>query len=262
MKICIGSKNREPIVLKWLTEFNKSEVLLFVEPQEYDNYFKLYSEKATIVNIVENDKGFSYLLEFMNNYILSLKEKYWIFLDDDILGFEKRIEGTKLKKVVDNKEIKDIFIELQNKIITENLSQIGLSFNVHNRFFEDEIDYNKGLWCALINNAEAIKGVGGYDLNIKIFSDWEMSARLISKNYRTAIYYKYAFNHQMKSRKGGAEFIYRDIELLNNSCRYIKNKYGDVVEIKFNESHGFNEVRFKWKLLKTQSNKLLKKGLF
>lgn len=263
MKICIGSKNREPIILKWLTEFDKSEILLFVEPQEFEKYNSLYSSKVMVINIQENDKRFGYLLDFINKFICSnFEDKYWLFLDDDILGFEERIEDLKLKKTTDNKVIKNIFFEMLERTKEENLSQLGMSFNVHNRFNENEIDYNKGCWCCIINKSDDIENVGGYDKNLIIFSDWEISARLISKGYKTGILYNYAFNHQMKSKKGGAEFIYKN-NLTKSACDYIKNIYGDVCDVKFNEPHKQYEVRFKWSKLKTSKNKLLiKTNLF
>jgi hypothetical protein len=261
MIITTASKERETEVLKFLTEFKKEEIYLFVEPQEFEKYTNMYPQ-VTVVNIQKSNLGFSYLMDFINKYVLNvLKQKYYFFLDDDIKGFEKRNEENKLRKIKDNKEIKDMFDIIDLFISSENISQVGLSFNVHNRFCEEDIEYDKGSWCALCNNAEDIEAIGGYELGIKIFSDWEISARLISKEYKTAVLYKYAFNHQMKSAKGGAEFIYKDNSIVDNACKFLREKYGDVCEIKFNESHQMNEIRFKWKALRTQSNKLINKKL-
>ena len=140
-----------------------------------------------------------------------------------------------------------------------NYTQVGLSFSAHNRFSEDLIVKNKGCWCCLLNNAETIEKIGGYDENCVILADYEISARLISKGFNNAIWYLYAFNHQMKSKKGGAEFIYKDIALTKQICQYLVNKYGDVCKMAFHPEHNIWEVRFDFKNLLSAGNKFLNK---
>ncbi len=89
--------------------------------------------------------------------------------------------------------------------------------------------------------------MGGFDEKLWIFSDWEMSARLIAGGYQCARTNLVTFEHKMKSMPGGAAGIYERQDKVQEACQLIAGKYGDAVKIKWVPAHNQYEVRFNWK---------------
>jgi len=90
--IYIPSKNRAKNCITaqiLLTEGVKFKIV--VEPQDYKDYKKIYSEK-NILMLNENNKGIGYVRNFIKDYAKNNNEKYYWQIDDD-LKFKKRINN-------------------------------------------------------------------------------------------------------------------------------------------------------------------------
>jgi hypothetical protein len=165
----------------------------------------------------------------------------YMFVDDDVLGWKRR----------DNSKctIEEIYQSAKEQMNEHNYGQVMVSFAGHNWMHKTGVTKeNIGAWCMVLNNTYQLSKAGGYDKELKIFNDWDMSARLIKAGFRTACIYAYQFAHKMKSRDGGAAEIYKQNENMEVAADYLIAKYGDKAVRKVVE-HGQTEVRFNWKKL-------------
>jgi hypothetical protein len=238
--IAIPSKNRPDYTAgKFFSDYT-----LFIEPQDKKKYSFFKGEKRVLK---ENDKGFGFVLNEILDYTLEKDCKYFLFVDDDIYGIKRRDKS-------DFKE-KEFLEEGINIMESRKLSQLWISFAGHNWYEKGEIKDGGAVWGMHISNAEHIKRMGGYLNSLILFNDYEITARLVSKGYKVAGWYKYMFQHKMKSKKGGAEMFYKKRNLVLSQCLYLKERYGDAVRVFENESHNMlPEVRFNWRKLKKRQS--------
>lgn len=231
----IGSRNRYLFSLSRIF----SGATLFVEPQDYDNYYTLYKNQFNIVKLNGNDRGFGYLLNSMLLYAVNNKFDHYVFCDDDILGFDFRVRATNLCH----------HIAIMEKIMLEkDYAQLMMSFKGHNWYYKEQIKEKIGAWCYILNDTYKLTKVGGYDEGLRIYNDWDISAKLIKAGYMTACYYDAMFNHKMKSQQGGAFDLYKKQEVLDNAEKILRQKYGDKC-IKNKIIHNQKEIRFIWSKL-------------
>ena len=233
----IGSKNRLLFPMHKLVK----NAYLFVEPQNFSDYQNLHGKRFKVINIEKNNQGFAYLCNYMLNFAEKKNFKYYVFCDDDVFGFKR-----KDKKPASLNE----FYQKGVKICDEkNYSQLMMSFAGHNWYYKGKFKEKIGAWCCEINRTKNLKAVGGYDKELEIFNDWDISAVLILKGYTTACWYDYMFLHKMKSLKGGAMEIYKKQEKLKEAIKLLRIKYGKdcIREVK---AHNQVEARFRWSLLK------------
>ena len=242
MIISIPSKNR----LNYTAGKIFLDHTLFVEPQDFKTYSDLFPG-TKIVNILENNKGFSYVLNFIVDYTLSQGEKYFLFVDDDIWDVKR-----KDKNLFQVDEFLNEALELIKK---KNYAQLGINFMGHGCFETEELLEDKAVWGMGLMDAEKIKSIGGYDKKLLIFSDYDITAQLIMKGFKVGVWNKYLFLHKMKSQEGGAMTYYKQSELIKTNCEYILKKYGELCKMFFNTKHGIWEVRLNWKEIKDKREK-------
>jgi len=233
MKVIIPSKDR----LDYTAGKFFDEYTLVLEPQDYDKY-----EHDKKIKLKDNDKGFGYLMKSIADYVLEEGEKYFLFVDDDIFNITCRDGEYKQQEMIQEA----LGIMEKNK-----LSQLWVSFKGHNWYEEKELKIGAGaVWGMHFSNAEHIEAVGNYLEVLKIFSDYEITARLVKRGFRIGRWYKYMFHHKMKSQEGGASFIYEKKNLMMEQCQLLKRLYGDTVRVFINDKHGgLPEVRFNWRKL-------------
>lgn len=221
---------------------------LLVEKEQYDEYKKRYAGFYNIIVLPESNMGFSYMM----NQMLENAPEYFMFSDDDILGFEEYTEKGNNKCLLDN-----IFNEGVEIMKKNGYSQLGIGFKGHNfyrikdgiRVYEkNEIHENLPSWGMFIAKTADLKAVGGYNQQLALFSDYEMSARLVTSGYKIARWNKYMFDHKMKSFSGGAADLYKKSEKIDSSIDIIKAKY-PIDSFKVIEMHGQREIRFNFKKL-------------
>lgn len=123
IKICIPSKNRPNTLTYKIFQDLGLEVLLFLEPQDFDKY-KVSCQK---VNIGQNDQGISFVRNYIIDYAKTNKFKWVCMCDDDITSFGKATLTEKgLRNKRDNKYILEAFektLNFQNTIFGINYSQ-------------------------------------------------------------------------------------------------------------------------------------------
>lgn len=91
--IAIPSKGRvqqlQKNTLKWATQIKEADLIVFVEPQD----FEAYSNELVGINFVvlpENDKGLGYAKKIIGEFAKEQGYEVIIKLDDDIKSFNKR----------------------------------------------------------------------------------------------------------------------------------------------------------------------------
>lgn len=213
---------------------------LLVEPQEHNAYRSVYSSVNRVVSLKENDRGFGYMLNSLIQQAYADDQEYFMFCDDDILGFKHRN-----KKAFSMDEMFREGVQIMQK---HGYSQLMVSFAGHNWFHQDQLKEKIGAWCCFIGRTVDFLEVGGYDEQLPIFNDWDMSARLIRAGKTTACWYDYMFMHKMKSLKGGAEDLYKKTETTQLAIALLRERYGAEC-IRTVEAHGQIEARFNWKKL-------------
>jgi hypothetical protein len=251
MIVCTASKGgREPKIIKFLTSIEKKNLFYFIEPQDLEKY-KKYETIFNIIDIKENDKGFGYLMNFINEFCLSIGEKYYIFIDDDVTKImERKKEKT---KELNPEEIKNNFLELEKDAIENNFSQLGLCY-INHRFDFTKIFIENFCFCVFLNNAQDIKDIGGYDIRLKIFSDSELSARLMYNKKKCAIKTNFVFVHQMGKNKGGSDIFYKNKELSKEMTQIIINKIGkEFVKEIYHEKYNMFLPRFSWSKIRKRN---------
>jgi hypothetical protein len=237
IKIVSPSKNR----LDYTIDKVFPLVDIICEPQDAEKYRERVGENALIV-MPENDKGFGYVMDFLVRHYHLAGQKYILFADDDIYGLKQR-NG----KPVD---LNRFLFEAEEIMRKENYAQLMVSFAGHNWYVKDQKFKEKvGAWGMVFLDVEKITEIGGYDTRLKIFNDWDLSAKLIVRGFKTACWYDYMFLHKMKSKDGGAMGYYKDSDFMKVQCGYMLKRYGDKVKVIFHKKHNQFEVRFKWNKL-------------
>jgi len=233
MKVLVGSKNR----LNFTIDKYIPNIVLFVEPQEYEMY-KKSRPNLEIVQLKKNNGGFGYMMNSMVEYTLENGEDIFLFADDDIFGMKRK----------DNQPFNvDEFLKEGEEMIRKNkFSQLGVSFSGHNWYYHKDLKLKQPVWCMGFMNAKDIKSVGGYSENLLIFNDYEISARLLMSGRTNATWYKYMFVHKMKSMDGGASYLYNQPDLIKEQCEILKKRYGSACKIIYNKTHQLSEIRFNW----------------
>jgi mRNA-degrading endonuclease HigB of HigAB toxin-antitoxin module len=219
-------------------------VQLFVEPQDKNKYQTDNNTKNLKIEVIDkNDKGFGYVLSKITDHYLKHNIRYVLFADDDIYGLKTK-KGNKLKNI--NK-----FLEEGLEILQENnYAQLMVSFSGHNWYTPDKIKEYVGCWGMVFLDLKKIKEVGGYDTDLFIFNDWDISARLIRHGHKTACWYDYKFEHKMKSKKGGAFELYENNDFMLEQCKKMMAKHGPTIKIIWSKTHKQYEIRFLWKKVK------------
>jgi hypothetical protein len=237
MRIVVPSKNRIDYTIDKVLG---KDMTLFLEPQDKEKY-KERTEGSQVVIIPKDNMGFGYVLKYIVDWCYSRGERYILFADDDIFGLKRK----------DKKEfsVSDFLLEAE-KIMKENYyAQLMISFSGHNWYYKERIKERIGAWGMVLLDLKQITEIGNYDSCLKIFSDWDISARLISKGKKVACLYDYMFLHKMKSKDGGAMEYYKNNNFMKVNCLYMKKKYREKVKIIFHKEHNQFEIRFNWKKL-------------
>lgn len=249
--ILCGSLGRPHLpLLKWCPNPK-----ILVEPQELELYQQANPHLQFHV-LPESGKGFTYMMNRMLAYANELGLDYFVFTDDDVFGFKSRMSLEDNFKSIKGQDVLDKLsrsVEIMDKY---NLAQMAISFSGQSWGAKKQFDEPAGSWGVYISSVKALRAVGGFDERLWLFSDWEMSARLIKAGYRVIRNNLLTFEHKMRGMGGGADWLYKNQAKVQEACQLIQTRYGeDTVRIKWVPKHGQHEIRFNWKNL-TRSNSL------
>ncbi len=249
--VFIGSKGRPNFPLSKLL----IGTYLIVEKEELAQYKSIYGNFYRFLVLPESNKGPAYMLNFMLKSAKELGYEYYMYCDDDLLGFAEVHETLSLRN--HNVSIDKVFEGGVAIMKEKGYSQLGMGFTGHNFYKKDkvtgiktfdkkEIIETTGPWAMFIARTQDLIDVGGYNEELGIFIDYEISARLLKNGYKTATWYRYMFDHKMKSLPGGTSDFYNKVEKLEKARKMLLEMYGPEV-IRLVDSHNQPEVRFNFR---------------
>jgi hypothetical protein len=171
------------------------EVLHFVEPQEYESY-----NVPNKINIKENDKGITYVRNYMLNYARENNHDWIIICDDDVRAFGVYNGKTVTKDAGIWKEIKKAAEKLPFELIGINYTQHAwhekTSYSINKKFAEV---------CVLMNVA---KIDWNYTDNTKEDRDFQLQT--IQNGHGVLRFNHYWFScPDVGTNKGGLHDLYK-----------------------------------------------------
>jgi len=243
--IMAGSLGRPHLpLLKWI-----NDPVILVEPQEEAIYREHHPELDYVV-LPKSGQGFSYMMNQMVKVARDRGQRYFVFTDDDVFGLKLRPDlNTKFSRI-QNEVVRQTLQGAVDFAQNAGLAQLAVSFSGQSWGATKAFNEPVGSWGVYVCDALAVRSVGGFDESLWIFSDWELSARLIAAGYKTMRTNLITFEHKMRGMDGGADWLYKNQEKVTEACHQIKAKYGEAVRIEWVPEHGQHEIRFNWKKLK------------
>lgn len=250
--IAIPSKGRPEVIKNYTLKFlnNLSNVFVFVEPQDYEDYLKSLPNTNIIV-LGENNKGIAYARRSVQKFFFENKIRYVWQLDDNIDDFLIRegVTSGGYPKLVGVENAESILKDTLNIMKSEGYIQASISFKPSNWYEEGLLKINTRIWGVVLNdNTKMVENNILYDYNADTFEDYDITAQSLKKGFKNVCFYKYAFHKKMAHHKGGCQ-TYRNKEFSEKICANIVSKYGDAIKISFNEKHKIFEPQFNWKKL-------------
>lgn len=232
--IFIPSKNRAQYkyTTKVLDESNVSYFVV-IEPQDYEEYSKEYSQSKLIV-MPENNQGIAYARSFCKKTSIHMGSKYHYQIDDNIRNFAKR---------ENNKNIKcsalDCLLPLE-KYVNDyvNIGLTGLSHIMFAFAKKNELDLNKQIYsCFLVNNS--------IDLYWKkdTIEDTDYSLNILSRNYCTVLFNRLLMNKlaTMTIKGGNTDSEHAGDGRMKRSLQL----QSDWPQAKFQITNQYNRVKIK-----------------
>ena len=172
------------------------EVKHFIEPNEFDLY-----EVPNKINIKENDKGVTYVRNFMLNYARENNHEWVIFCDDDVNSFGV-YNGKTVKKTA------GIWNDILEKAKKLPFELIGINYTQHAWHEKTSYSINKKFAevCVLMN----VKKIDwNYNDNTKEDRDFQLQT--IKNGYGVLRFNHYWFScPDVGSNKGGLFDLYKD----------------------------------------------------
>ena len=258
MHICIPTKNRldKQKTLGLLKGYPRELIHLFVEPQEFEDYSRLYSEVCQVVNIQKDDQGIAYVRNFILDFCNEKKLEYIWMIDDDIhCLFSRdiwkddksywRLKNTRIPEEIIN-ILRKCYDEFKNKFF--NHIQYGISFKGKNNFtIETHREYDR-VYALGMMNIKRFNELGlRYDNNLSTFDDYDLIAQYYLKGYSNVVSYEYAFDQvRFAKGKGGLKPIYDNKELTKRLCEYLQKKYPSCVSMHYDVCTKIWQVDFDW----------------
>lgn len=220
--ICyIPTKNRPHTTTYRLFEDVGIKVIHFIEPQEISSY-----KVENKINIGENDRGMTFVRNYMLQYAKDNNHKWVIMCDDDINQFGKVI-NSKCQKTDAS-----IWHEILEKSKKLPFAAFGISYRPFAWSEKKPYSINSKLFAsAMLLNTEKISWK--YEDGMK--EDWKMLISCVIRTSGIIKFNKLFFNAPaMGTNQGGLEKEYKDkkdqAELLVMMRKY--GEYAKVVKVK------------------------------
>jgi len=211
MKCYIPSKGRVNTNTYKLFEEAGIECYHFIEPQEYDLY-----DVPNKVNILENEKGISYVRNFMLDYAKQNNEEWIIFCDDDVSNFGI-YNGKTIKKGA------SIWNKILKKAKKLPFELIGINYTQHAWYEKDAYSINrKYVEVCVLMNVKKIKWK--YVEGMK--QDRQFCMETIKKGYGVLKFHHYWFScPDVGTNKGGLYNEYKNKKDSKAAERLVKKFY-------------------------------------
>lgn len=181
--IYIPSKGR-PTNVKTTRTLGILHYVLVVEPQDYDDYCKVYPVEQ-VLRMDKNDQGLAYARNFIKQHSISIGEDHHWQMDDDIEFFKVRKRGSKKNENVDPILALSIVEHCHYKFT--NVAVSGICSNVFAFSKRYAVQKNRLAYqCILVNNNIDV------DWDIGGTEDWHYTFTVLEHGYCTL-----AFHHIM-----------------------------------------------------------------
>lgn len=169
---------------------------LFVEPQDYEEYSKHY-ESDTLVNIEADNRGISYVRNFIKKYSTLKGDKSHWQMDDDIRKFKIRMNGkNSVVKPVHALSIVEKTNNLFSNIGIAGLTSPAFAFSKKDPVIVNQLAYS----CVLINNQVDIE----WPENLSGVEDWHYTLTLLENKWCTLSFSHILFEAPVTAtQKGG-----------------------------------------------------------
>ncbi|QDP52027.1 MAG: putative beta-glucosyl-HMC-alpha-glucosyl-transferase [Prokaryotic dsDNA virus sp.] len=194
--VCIGSKGRPKTKTYKLFE-KLYKVYHFIEPQEFKKY-----DVPNMVNIKENDRGVSYMRNFVLKWCKKKKIKWIILADDDIVSFGKVING-KTKKTDAS-----IWEDIYKKAKRLPFELVGINYRQYAWSEKNRISINTKFpdVCVLINIDALTWDFGDWLLKV----DRNFTLETIKNGYGTMRFNHFFFScPDVGTNEGGLQDLYK-----------------------------------------------------
>ena len=238
--IFVPSKNRveNASLLKFASE-NKYNINIVIEPQDEIKYKEKYPDFNYIV-LPFNNKGITYVRNFIKEYSLKIGlSSYWQ-LDDDISGIFFRT-GTKLNRggfeILKNAE--ELFIK--NKIALGGLEYRQFAWSATKDIIENSFCDS----CVWVNNL-LIKDLK-YREYVEGKEDRDFAMQVIKSGNKTARTTLYAFAAPANgSNAGGLKEIFYDCGKEQDCVERMVELWGNKICVPITKDSGRRDVKINW----------------
>lgn len=217
--IYIPTKGRAKTI-KTITHFKPGEVILVVEPQDYDEYKIQFSDHK--INILDkNDQGLAYARQ---SILEDSKRPFWM-LDDDIVAFYRSVDGK-------NIQLNNAYNVLQE--LGKGFSDIGVG--------QGALEYSQFSWSATSDVAlnsycdvcvwidPVVRDVCSYIPGLVPKEDRDFTLQVIMSGFGTARSRRYSFKCPKNgSNKGGLYDVYKQSSAEIIAVRKMCNKYPGII---------------------------------
>lgn len=244
-KIFVPTKNRIKNCNTIINAVN-FKLNIVVEPQDYEIYNKNYPNHNYII-LPENNKGITYVRNFIKEYTEKNNYDYYWQLDDDITAIYQR-NDTKLIKVDYSFLQKAMQQFIENDIALGSLEYRQFAWSANkNLIFNSFCDS-----CVFVDNKKTF-GMR-YNKYVEGKEDRDFAIQIIKKGMRTARTTLYAFSAPPNgSNNGGLKEIFYDIGKEEICVNRMVEIWGDNICQKIIKDNGRVDVKINWKNINTLS---------
>ena len=164
---------------------------LFVEPQDYEEYSK-YHDKDRLVNIEANDRGISYVRNFIKEYSKAQGDTYHWQMDDDIKKFRIRMNDKNVVvKGINALAVVEKTIGLFSNVAISGLTSPAFAFSKRYPVKVNQLAYS----CVLIKNEADVT----WPENLSGVEDWHYTLTALENKWCTI-----SFSHILFDAPGTA----------------------------------------------------------
>jgi hypothetical protein len=248
--IYVPSKNRSQTsaLLKLAKTFNIS-LAIVVEPQEFEIYQKAYPEHQ-VISLPEDNRGITYVRNFIKTHAESYQLKSYWQLDDDISGFFTR-EGTKL--------IKSDFSVLDEAQMYFQDHKIALGALEYRQFAwsaTKDVILNSFCDVCVYVDLELTRGIK-YREYVEGKEDRDFAMQVVKSRNKTGRYTKAAFSAPANgTNEGGLKEIFYDLGKEEICVDRMVEYWGENICVPITKPNGRKDIKIKWNLINSAQTSL------
>jgi len=224
-------------------------VNLVVEPQDWYQYHKKYSNTHNIIVLPENNMGITYVRNFIKKHASeNVPQTFFWMMDDDV----------KFHQVV-NKKVKNVdnFIFL-DKLTSINTKYAQIAFEYQQFAWSQEKQFSENSYCdvAVAINLELTKNIW-YDEDVQLKEDRDFTIQCIKNGYKTIRYNDFCVSCPANgSNEGGLKDVYQQSGRELQACENMRKKWGeDICNIQIKPS-GRTDLKIHWKNITSNQQSL------